>query len=132
MKESLRHIMLHVCRKVSDRVDSKVDSGDSKDDEIKQEDYTWQASYASHNACMVVECIRLIDFARSSGLPEFEGLTCLSGDCHGGDVPWKCLVILSGTQATDAHDFTMAVEGLGRYLRHAMSISHSKQSSNVP
>jgi hypothetical protein len=52
--------MLHVCCKVSDRVDSKVDS---KDDEVKQENYTWQASYASsHNACMVAECIRLIDF----------------------------------------------------------------------
>jgi hypothetical protein len=56
--------MLHVCRKVSDRVDSKVDSSDSKDDEVKQENYTWRASYASHNACacMVVECIRLINF----------------------------------------------------------------------
>ena len=35
----------------------------------------------------------------------------MSGDCHGDDVPWKCLVILSGTQATDAHDFTIAAEG---------------------
>ena len=65
---------------------------------------------------MVVECIRLINFldtkiARSSGLPEFESLTCVSGGCHGDDVPWKCLVILSGTQATAAHDTTIAAEG---------------------
>jgi hypothetical protein len=50
--------------------------------------------------------------ARSSGLVVFSRVdVCESGDCHGDDVPWKCLVILSGIQAMAAHDFTNAAEG---------------------
>jgi hypothetical protein len=68
--------MSHVRRKGSDRVDSKVDSRESEDDEVKQENlHVSQASYASHNACMVVECIRLMD--------------SLTQSSHGAAV-WSC------------------------------------------
>jgi len=39
IQESLRHIMSHVRRKGSDRVNGNVDSRDSEDDEGKQENY---------------------------------------------------------------------------------------------
>lgn len=75
--------MSHVRRKGSDRVDSKVDSRDSEDDEGKQENsHVSQATYASHNACVVVECIRLINPLTQSSHGAavwscFQGLTCV-------------------------------------------------------
>jgi hypothetical protein len=83
IQESLGHIMSHVRRKGSDRVDSKVDSRESEDDEVKQENlHVSRASYASHNACMVVGCIRLMDSLTQSSHGAavwscFRGLTCV-------------------------------------------------------
>lgn len=62
IQQSMRRIMLHVCRKVNDRVNSKVDGRDSEDDEVQQEKFTrGQQVMLSHNARVVVECIRLIN-----------------------------------------------------------------------
>jgi hypothetical protein len=106
-----------VRRKGSDRVDGKVDSRDSEDDEGKQENSITRGDKLCVAqrvySCGMYQVDQFPGTQSSHGAAVWWCRRCVSGDCHGDDVPWKCLVILSGIQATDtdAHDFTTAADG---------------------